>query len=140
MKIGCDDEHRDQPCAAVQRRGCKQGKHAGQRASGEQHEKARRKNTGCILRFLHRKAEHRVGDAERKERDEQIRRLRDEVRRAVVGGAQIFRVKAHHEEHEQLRAECAEPELHRISRQPLIFAVHTKNLFSNGRCHCRRGS
>lgn len=46
------------------------------------------------------------------------------VRRTIVGGGQIFGIKAHHEKHEHLGAEGPQPKLHRISREPLIFVLH----------------
>ena len=55
---------------------------------GQHHEKTRRKHA------------RRVRDAERQQWDQQIRRLRDEIRHAIVGGREVLGVKPHHEEHE----------------------------------------
>ena len=123
MEIGRDKERRNEP-GAVQLRTSAQGEKAREDAPGEEHEKSRRKNAGRALGFIYDEAEDRVGDPERQQRNQQIRRLRDEVRRTIVGGGPIFGIKAHHEKHEHLGAEGPQPKLHRISREPLIFVLH----------------
>ena len=93
---------------------------------------------------VRRKAEHRVGDIQRHQGDQQICRLGDEVGGAVLRRGEIAGVKPHHQKHQQLRADGADAHQNGVGRQGLVF-VHApptgqmRSPMINAsltRCHC----
>ena len=80
----------------------------------------------AVLHMVDREAEHAVRDAHGDHAQEQIRALRDQIRRAEGLGVEVAGVEAHHEEHQQLRPEGAEADEHGVRDEGFVFILSHK--------------